>query len=54
MDQKGQDELYEGKIFSFSPVLFFIPSVSLSAISRLSKFMGALPQGEMKALGCIW
>lgn len=36
MDRKSQHELYEdtkGKIFSFSPVLFFTPSVSLSAIS---------------------
>lgn len=36
----------------FSPSHFpFCPSF---AISLLSKFTGALPQGEMKAPGCIW
>lgn len=57
----GQDKLLEdteGKIFSFSPVLFFhyvcFSFCPVFAISQLSKFTGALPQGEMKASGCIW
>lgn len=38
-------------IFFHSLCFPFCPSF---AISWLSKFTGALPQGEMKAPGCVW